>query len=275
MSPCYIRQLTPEALLPVAYTAESLAQAAAFEPDDGVYTVTNTYQTFYVLKFDAHLDRMVSSAQRAGIPLELDRQRLRWALRTMIAAANFGDVRFRITAGRQQPDHLILSLEPFTPPAPALVQQGVTCVTLPDSARAMPEAKTTDWMHSRKSYSLPPGVYTGLLLDQQGRILEGLDSNFYAVRGGALWTAGTGALPGIAQQIVLAVAPGIIPVRREAVTVTELTALDEAFITSSSRGIIPVAAIDGVRIGAGVPGPVTGALRAAYQAWVQAHLEPL
>lgn len=275
MSPCFIRMLTPGGLQPVDYTADSLADAAQHEPQDGVYTITNTYDTFRVLKFDAHLDRLEDSARREQISLALDRPRLRSALRTMIAEAGYGDARFRITAAREQPDYLILSLEPFHPPAPEVYEQGVRCVTLADCTRPNPAAKSTGWMHERERFALPPGVYTGLLLDADGNILEGLSSNFYAVLDGELRTAGGGVLPGIAQQIVFEIAPGVLPLRKTAVNLRDLPRLTEAFITSSSRGIVPVVALDDVTIGVGVPGQSTRALMAAYREWVERHLEQL
>jgi branched-subunit amino acid aminotransferase/4-amino-4-deoxychorismate lyase len=57
--------------------------------------------------------------------------------------------------------------------------------------------------------------------------------------------------------------------------VIDIPRFEEAFITSSSRGIIPVVAIDGATIGSGKPGAKTLALRERYGAWVKAHLEDL
>ena len=48
----------------------------------------------------------------------------------------------------------------------------------------------------------------------------------------------------------------------------QLAAFDEAFITSSSRGIVPVVQIDKVTIGQGSPGPITKQLLAVYDAYV-------
>jgi branched-chain amino acid aminotransferase len=275
--PCTIRQLTPNSLEAVHFSAESLQDAARYEPTDGVYTISNTYNTLQVLKLDAHLDRMEDSARREGFTLQLDRARLRAALRSMIVEAQYGDVRFRITAPRAQPDHLILSLEPFRGYPAALYERGIKCVTVPGSARHDPAAKTTDWMIEREAYkkNTPPDVGEWLLLDADGAILEGFSSNFYAILDGELRTAGAGMLPGIAQQIVFSVAPPIIPLCRDAVAVDDVPRLSEAFITSSSRGIVPVVEIDGIRIGAGVPGDTTRALQTAYAAWVEAHLEDL
>lgn len=274
--PCLIRLLTPDCLAPVNYSADSLAAASAHEPD-GVYTVARTFNTTQVLKFDAHLDRLEDSARREGIPLRLDRARLRAALRQVITEAGFGDARFRITVPARQPDHLILSVEPFTPPSSDLYHRGARCQTVPHERRSNPAAKTTDWMEARKRIqdTFAPGIYEGLLLSEDGHILEGMTSNFYAVVDGYLHTAGEGVLPGIAQQIVLEIAPAIVPVKREPIHITQLVSLDEAFISSASRGIMPVVEIDGIHIGDGFPGPITLALREAYLVWVNANLEEL
>jgi branched-chain amino acid aminotransferase len=273
--PTVIRRLTATGLHPVEYSANSLAEAVQHEPQDGVYTVTNTYEITKVLKFGAHLDRLEDSARREGVALRLDRARLRAALRSMIVEAGWGDSRFRVTVPKATPDELILTIEPFHPPPPEAYAHGVRCVSLPDSARTNAAAKTTGWMHDRSTHQLPGGIYEGLLLNHERYVLEGTSSNFYAVLGGELRTAGEGVLPGIAQQIVFEIAPYIIPLRREAIHKSELAQVSEAFITSSSRGIVPVVEIDGNAIGAGIPGGVTLALRERYAAWLAAHLEEL
>ncbi len=274
--PCLIKRLTARGLQAVDYTASSLADAARYEPDHGVYTVTNTFDTTKVLKLDAHLNRLEDSARRANIPLVLDRPRLRAALRQMITEANYGDVRFRVTVPAHSPDEFIISIEPFTPISPQIIASGVRVTTI-HAARHDPAAKTTDWMHDRAAIeaSLPAGIYTALLVNEHGEILEGISSNFYAVLDHQLRTAGAGMLPGIAQQIVFEVAPAILPIRRDAVTMGDIPRLSEAFITSASRGIVPVVEIDGVKIGDGLPGEKTKAIRAAYQGWLEGHLEEL
>lgn len=275
--PCHIAVLTIDGVEPVESAARSLAEAARDEPHDGVYTITNTFNTFEVLKLDAHFDRLEDSARRANIALTLDRARVRSALRDMIAAAGWGDSRFRVTVPRARPDRVMLSIEPFQPLEPLLIAAGVRVVTIAGSERENPAAKTTDWMHDRTTIeaTLSDGVYTGLLLGENGAILEGLSSNFYALIDGELRTAGAGMLPGIAQQIVFEIAPEVIPVRRDAPRIADIPRTSEAFITSSSRGIVPVVEIDGVRLGEGAPGVVTLALRERYAAWLAAHLEPL
>ena len=275
--PALIKLLTPQGLEDVDYLASSLADAAQYEPDDGIYTVANTFNIYDTLKLNAHFDRMQDSAERQAIPLTLDRQKLRNALRLMIDEANFGDVRFRITVAGSQPENFILTIEPFRPPPESLIRQGVRCITVANSARTDAEAKTTDWMHARKALSdaMPEDIYDTFLLDKDGKILEGLGSNFYAIVDSILRTAGEGVLKGISQQIVFEVADSIIAVEQKAVHVSQIARFSEAFLTSSSRGIIPVVEIDGIQIGDGLVGQVTKKLRNAYQTWMGEHLETL
>lgn len=275
--PCTARILTPAGLEPAPYAAASLLDAARFEPSDGVYTITNTVERTKVLKLDAHFDRLEDSARREGIPLALERPRLRAALRHLIDAANYGDVRFRVTVGRSAPDRFHLSCEPFHPLPHSVFELGVRVVLIHGAARHNPAAKTTDWMIDRQAIErgLPADAFTGILVSEQGELLEGLSSNFYAMVDGELWTASAGVLPGIAQQIVLEVAPDILPVRREAPRESGLPRMTEAFVTSASRGIVPVVRIDDTTLGDGAPGPFTRALRERYLAWTRAHLEEL
>lgn len=274
--PALIRVLTPAGPEPAAYAADSLLDAARHEPE-GVYTITNTFERTKVLKIDAHLDRLEDSARREGIDLTLDRPRLRAALRQLIDEAGFGDVRFRVTVPRGEPGHFILSCEPFRPLPPSVYENGVRVVLVQEVARHNPEAKTTDWMVDRQAIeaALPDGIFTGILVGESCELLEGLSSNFYAITNGELRTAGAGVLPGIAQLIVLEVAPDVLPVRREPPFVSDLPHLAEAFLTSASRGIVPIVQIDDQILGDGLPGLVTRVLRERYLEWAAVHMEEL
>lgn len=276
MSPCLVQFLTPNGLQPAPYKAESLADAVQYEPHDGIYTLANTFDHGKVLKLDAHLNRLEDSARRENIPLVVDRLALRKALRHIIEESGYEDVRYRITVPREAPEEIILSIEPFKGHPPEIYTIGVKAITLPPTvSRTNPVAKTTGWMHDRDSVPLPPGIFTGLLLNEQSDILEGTSSNFYAILNGELRTAGDGVLPGIAQQIIFEIAPAILPLNRHAVQVKNIPQITEAFISGSSRGIVPVIEIDGIPIGDGKPGTLTKQLRQAYAEWLQNHLEPL
>lgn len=130
-------------------------------------------------------------------------------------------------------------------------------------------------MHDRKAIeaALPSDVHTAILLDGAGNLLEGTSSNFYAVMNDTLYTAEDGILPGTAQQIVLEVAPNVLPVERQPVNIADVPSLQEAFITSSSRGVMPVTQIDNIMLNNSNIGRFTLAIRTAYLEWVRDHVE--
>jgi branched-subunit amino acid aminotransferase/4-amino-4-deoxychorismate lyase len=93
---------------------------------------------------------------------------------------------------------------------------------------------------------------------------------------------GRGVLRGIARKIVLSVVAGLPEAPRPelaAPTVVELTGgrVTEAFITSATRGVVPVRAIitgtDVVELGD--PGPWTRRIAMGYEEWLGTHLTPL
>jgi branched-chain amino acid aminotransferase len=137
-------------------------------------------------------------------------------------------------------------------------------------------AKTADFILARNSRPGDPRFFDYLLLDDDGNaILEASTSNFYAISGGTLWTAADGILEGITRKIILHLAPQLnIPLRLEPIPLEALPRCDEAFISSSSRGLVPVVAIEDETIGSGQPGPVTRRLMEAYEAYVAQALKP-
>jgi branched-subunit amino acid aminotransferase/4-amino-4-deoxychorismate lyase len=108
------------------------------------------------------------------------------------------------------------------------------------------------------------------MVQPDGTILEGLSSNFFGVRGNSLWTADEGVLNGITRKVVMDEARKAgIPVHFTPLELDELKSLDEAFITSSSRAVLPVVQIDEWVIGSGAPGPITKTLLDRYNQWVE------
>lgn len=267
--------LTSQKMTTTAYRVGSLSEAVAHEPQ-GVYTVARTFHGDHALLFDAHLDRLEQSADLQGIPLKLDRARLRGALRELLQQAGYPDSKFRITVPEHDPDRIYLALEPFQPVPEGIMQRGAHVNTTP-LVRENPVVKTTRWMVIRyPTYSsLPPDVYEGILITGDGRLLEGMSSNFYGVLGGVLHTADRGILEGITRRAILQVAPEVVPVELAALRVQDIPRLSEAMITSSSRGVVPVTIIDGRAVGDGRVGPVVAAIRARYDQWTEAHIEPI
>ena len=116
------------------------------------------------------------------------------------------------------------------------------------------------------------GGETVLLRDLDRHVAEGPGFNVFVVQDGRLATPQHGVLQGITRQTVfdLCAAEGLT-VDERAVSVEALSNADEAFVTSTAGGIMPVTRVDGQPVGTGRPGPVTTHLKDRY--W-QLHADP-
>jgi branched-chain amino acid aminotransferase len=97
-----------------------------------------------------------------------------------------------------------------------------------------------------------------IYLDRDGYLQEGTTSNFFAFREGTLLTPPSNRiLPGITRQVVLKLAEKHFPIVERQIHRDEIRLFDEAFLTSSTKEVVPIVAIDSVVIGNGKPGKNT------------------
>jgi len=234
----------------------------------GSYTSLRTYERTRVLRLAQHADRL--SRSLPGMP-PLDAGGLRRAVAAALEATRCAESRLRVTFA---PPELYVSVEPFEPLPASLYEQGIRCVTL-DMHRNNPGAKDTHFIDTAaRSYAtLPPGAGEGLMTDADSSILEGLSSNFFALLHGELRTEDARVLPGVTRSILLELAQGLLPLRLEAVSRTQIREVSEAFVTSVSREILPVVEIDGRALGDGRPGPVTRELMRRFASLVAREAE--
>lgn len=247
---------------------QSLREASGALPN-GAYTTFRTYEHRRVVRLRQHVARLQETAALKGLAGGLGLEPVRAAVSAVLDATGFTETRFRMTF---VPPRLFLSVEPFSPLPMHLYDEGASCVTV-SLHRENPHAKDTQFIATASAAyrGLPAGVEEGLMLAEDGSVLEGLSSNFFAVENGRLWTEEGRVLQGVTRSLVLEVAGSVLPV--------ELTAprlepgMDECFITSVSREVLPVIAIDGRRIGAGRPGPVTREIARRFAALVAQEAE--
>jgi branched-subunit amino acid aminotransferase/4-amino-4-deoxychorismate lyase len=238
----------------------------------GVYSALRTFHHDRFLWLDAHFDRTDRSMELIGWDFRLDRPSLRRALDQVVTACPLADCRVRFdvlakpAARIGVASRVVIALSPFHPVPERYLREGVRVEIARELSRAQPLVKKADFVLRRRPYPLErPEAYEHLLVDAEGAILECSSSNFHGVRGGELWTAAGGALEGITQKILLRVGGELgVRVRREHVRVADVGRLDEAFLTSSTRGLVPIVDVAGTRIGGGAPGPITAKLSRAY-----------
>ncbi len=109
-----------------------------------------------------------------------------------------------------------------------------------------------------------------LLLDAEGNITEGTGFNVFVVKDGVLRTpTERSILQGISRKVTLELAEQLqIPTRQEDIQPYDLYNADEAFITSTPWGIMPVRQADFRTVGDELPGPMVNQLQAAWSEMV-------
>ena len=129
------------------------------------------------------------------------------------------------------------------------------CVELHGSPRHNAAAKDSEWVRTRTALEAGKAadVEEILLADAEGRVLEGTQTNFFAVEDGAVHTAGDGVLFGTVRHLVLQVcaAQGVRVILSPPLA-SRVARWEGAFLTSTSRLVLP---INEVRVGGGGGAP--------------------
>lgn len=156
-------------------------------------------------------------------------------------------------------------------PLPREVYESGTSVTVFDFQRQFPESKTTNYIQAvmLQDERVRAGAIE-ILYTAHNHVLECATSNFFIVKDGALITAKDNILYGITRKVTLELARALMPVEERDVSVEEMYAADEAFLTSSFKDIVPVVKVGERVIGDGRVGLHTKKLIEAFHAYAHA-----
>jgi branched-chain amino acid aminotransferase len=251
---------------------------------DGVFETLRWYAG-KPFALESHLERLEAGALALNL-LTPPLKDLVGGAHAVVEANRLTDARMRITltSGAGPPGLArgggpataivaALPLEPWPATATAITSKwrrdersplaGVKTISLVDHVMALAEARAA-------------GVGEALLLNGRGELCEATTANVFCVRDGGVETPalGSGCLAGITRDNVLRLCARL---RIGAVATTlpgqVLHESEELFLTSSTREIQPLVAIDGRPVGNGEPGRVTERLAEAYSEMVRSELE--
>jgi branched-chain amino acid aminotransferase len=258
---------------------------------DSVYETVRTYGGRPFL-LDRHLDRLQRSAEAIGldtarVPVDPGRA-VREALDRAGAGAD-GEAAIRIILSRGTggigyddadcgPPTLVVHVRPCPLIPDSWRREGVD-VAIVDVRRNAAEAldpaiKSSNLLNNLLAWRAARrlGAYEPILLDAAGAIAEGASSNIFIVQEGRLLTPAlsVGILRGITRDVVIdrARSDGI-PVEESVLEAGRLARADEAFLTSTLKGVLPIRRVDGWPIREGRPGPLTRRIAALYDALTQ------
>ncbi len=233
------------------------------------YSVFESLRTYDRRPFhlDDHLARLYRSAELIDLDIPYTREQIAAVVREVIArnAYKHATIRIFVTGGETE-DSILPTGKPvlvvlITPLGERDMQRfanGVKVITT-HLQRIMPEAKTNNYVAAVRALkeAARHNAADALFVNEQGHVLEATRSNFFIFRSDTLVTPRQGILIGVTRNVVLNLARDRFAVEERPVLLDELAQADEAFITSSSKEILPVVQIDDLVIGDGKPGPRT------------------
>ena len=255
---------------------------AGFLYGEAVYENLRTYDHVPFL-FARHLSRLRHSARFLGIPLAVSDAGITARLRATQEATGITrehSLRVILTAGPQGGEPSLIILVRPLPPLPVDPEQDGVGVLLSDWVRAaaggLPaDVKTTNLLGARLAVreAEASGAHEAVIRGSGGDLTEGATSNLFLVQDGVIRTPPPedGLLPGITRGLVLEVLQELdLPFEETPFGPERLTGASEAFLTSSSREVLPVTwtvTLGKPRqsVGTGRPGPLTRRALAGYR----------
>jgi branched-subunit amino acid aminotransferase/4-amino-4-deoxychorismate lyase len=217
-----------------------------------------------VLDWEAHLDRLERSADYLGVTAP-DRERLAEAATAVAGEVAGGLGWLKIVAVRHGPV--------------AVFGGAIDPSEIGGSASAILlrwRRSPTEPLAPYKTLNYAPfvvgleearrrGADEGLWLNTRGHLAEGCTSSVFVVWRGKIFAPAVrdGILPGVTRAIALEAARGLgVVIHEGKVRLRRLETADEAFLTSSVRGVRPLIRFEGRPVGRGAPGPITRAVAA-------------
>lgn len=247
----------------------------------GSYSRLRSYPVGRYFGLQEHLDRLEQSRDILGLEPGFDQAHLRHAIQEVTEAFPARETlcRFDLLArpalalGTSSP--VLLCMSDFTPVPPRYKEEGVG-VLFSDLVRRDPLAKRAAFVRERGGHSHGgQQAYEKLLLGPGGLILEGTSSNVFALVDGTLRTAQEGVLQGVTQRFCLRLASDLgLRAETRAIHEDELPRVEEAFLTSASRGVVPIVRIAGEPVADGRPGPWTRRLLSGYDELAEGAAKP-
>jgi len=246
---------------------------------DGVYEVIPVYDR-QPFRLHEHLARLQDSLD--GIRLANPHTAAEWEslISQIIAAAEWPDqgIYLQVTRGVGPRDHafpkivkptvFILPMR-LSPPAAEAVEHGVRAITATDYRWLRCDLKVTSLLPNvlLRQLSVDADCAETILI-RDGQLIEGSTSSVFIVLDGILLAPPQTnlILPGITYDVVLELAAAAaVPHQVRPISEAELRQASEIWLTSSTKEVMAVTHLDGLRVGNGEPGPLFRRMHADYQ----------
>lgn len=233
-----------------------------------------------VFRLDAHLERMLNSAEKLGLPIERPDLPLTRDFEELLRQNQLETARIRMTvtvgsmhsasaAQDQRTLNVCVTATPLPPYPAELEQRGMSVlITTFTQSNVDPLAghKTINYLPRllalRQAQRL--GCGEALWFTPQNLLAEGCISSVFVVKAGELATPplNTPVLPGVSRAVLLEIASEqSIAAHERALNINDVLDADELLLTNSSLQVVPVCRVEKKDIATGKPGPMARRLR--------------
>ncbi|NNL59356.1 MAG: hypothetical protein HKP31_07860 [Nitrosopumilus sp.] len=265
----------------IAYHQDSWVQSDKLYVHISDLSIHRAYAVFDYMKekkgkvpwIDAYLDRFFRSLNLAGIGITQTKQEVHDLIHDMIRQNGFGISGIKLLAtggyspnGFTVPDQSNFFILNYKGKQidPVIYQNGIVLIH-DDFQRPNPEIKTTQYFNTAQLYQkMLKHKADDVLYHHHGIITETSRANFYVIKNGGIRTSGGHILSGITRKNFLKTFKDKYPIDLGDLYFSDLKNIDEAFITSTTRGVVPVVKIEDLLIGNGEVGSITKKLMAQF-----------
>lgn len=244
----------------------------------GVFDYLRTYNGV-PFRLREHLGRLQTSARLIGLDLPWSTDELEGIVYEILRRNELPEAGIRlVVTGGPSADSimpsgeptLIVTVAPITEPQAIDFEQGVKVVTA-RIERFLPHAKTLNYISAIMALGQArrENAVEALYVDERDHVLEGTRTNFFAFQAGKLLTPCDGVLDGITRNVVLELAQGHLETMLRPIDYGEIATFEEAFMTSTTKEVMPIVQIDDQVIGSGKPGPNTRLLMELFRGFTR------
>lgn len=283
------------ALVPRAEASVSVFDSG-FMLGDGVWEGLRVHNG-RIAFLDAHLGRLFEGAKAIAMDIGLTRDALTERLYACLSGNGIGTdisgvhIRLMVTRGIRstpyQDTRVVISpativiIPEYKAVLPATVEQGITLFTVHvrrgDPAVQDPKLNSHSKLNCITAciQATQAGADEGLMLDPHGFVATCNSTHFFIVRKGEVWTStGDYCLGGITRANVIRLCrDNDIPVFERNFSLTDVYGADEAFVTGTFAGVVPVRVVDGRALSEG-RGAMVERLQSLYRALIETDVSP-
>ncbi len=214
----------------------------------------------------AHLRRLFKGLRRLKIKPGYSAKEIERQLKYSLQLARLNTARVRLMVwSKYSKVHTSIQIFPYNVMSAKKYREGFRACVSPlrlNSNTLLFGLKSLKYQTFLKAYESAQrkGFDEAILLNTKGEIVEGSRTNVFIVKNGRLFTPwlASGCLPGITRQTVMSLAKRRgVSIKACSLHLNDLWKADEAFLTNSLIGVMPLTSINGQEIGKGAIGPCT------------------